>query len=80
MRIINDQIQGCYKDSKENLYIKYNNKMHITNDRKELHMGDIFCDLRDECFKIVESQDDLFEMSFIDPKLYHICEEVTVQN
>lgn len=76
MRNIDNQIQGYYKDSKENLYAKYNDKLYAVSSRKSFCLNDIFCDLRDEHIKIVESERDLVDMSFIAPELYIILEEV----
>ena len=80
MNIIDTLIQAYYKDSMENLYIKYDNKFYMFLNRKKFYMNDIFCDLRDEHFKIIESEQDLTNMSFIAPELYYILEEVTIQN
>lgn len=43
-------------------------------------MRDIFIDGRDYCFKVIENEHDLIDVSFMAPEMYYILEEVTVQN
>ena len=71
MKDITNKILTCYR---------YNGKFYTVSSRRNLRLNDIFLDGRDYGVKIIESIDDLSEMSFIDPELYIILEELTIQN
>lgn len=71
MKDITNHILTCYR---------YNGKFYTVSDRRSLRLNDIILDGRDYGVKIIESIDDLSEMSFIDPELYIILEETTIQN
>jgi hypothetical protein len=71
MKDITNKIVTCYR---------YNGKFYTISNRRGLRLNDMFLDGRDYGVKIIESIDDLSEMSFIDPELYVILEEFTVQN
>jgi hypothetical protein len=79
MQIITNNIQAYYRHD-EDLYMKYNDKLYFVSERKGFHVHDVFIDLRDENFKIIETEQDLTSMSFIAPELYYILEETTIQN
>lgn len=79
MRVIDNQVQGYY-EKHEDLYIRYNDKLYIVSNRKVFCTGDIFGDLRDGHIKIIESERDLIDASFMAPELYFILEKATVQN
>lgn len=55
---------------------KCDNKLYTLSGRKLLRINDIFIDLRDYQFKVIESVDDIVDMSFVDPELYIILKEV----
>ena len=59
---------------------QYNGKFYKIVERKGLRINDIFIDGRDYGVKIIESNKDLFDASFIAPELYCILEEETIQN
>lgn len=61
-------------------YYRYNGKFFTASQRKDFRINDVFIDGRDYGVKIVENSQDIFNLSFIDPELYMILEEVTVQN
>lgn len=71
MKIITDKIRMCYS---------YNGKFYKVSDRKTLRVNDIFLDCRDYGVKTIEDEQDIFDMSYVDPDLYVILEETTVQN
>jgi hypothetical protein len=71
MKIITHQIDTLYR---------YNNKFYKVSSRKNLFGGDIIIDGRDYNFKLMESSQDVFDMSFVAPELYVILEETTIQN
>lgn len=71
MKIITHQIDTLYR---------YNNKFYKVSSRSNLEVGDIVIDGRDYNFKIMESTQDVLDMSFVDPELYVILEETTIQN
>ena len=71
MKDITNKILTCYR---------YNGKFYTVSSCRNLRLNDIFLDGRDYGVKIIESIDDLSEMSFIDPELYIILEEATIQN
>lgn len=66
--------------SKTQSYYGYNGKFYTVSRRTDFRINDVFFDGRDYGIKIVETENDLFDMSFVDPELYVILEEVTVQN
>ena len=59
-------------------YYRYNGKFYIVTERKRFMIGDIFIDGRDYGVKIIDDEQDIFDMSFIDPELYVVLEEVTI--
>ena len=61
-------------------YYEYNGKFYTVSNRRNLRLNDMFIDGRDYGVKIIEAEKDLFSMSFVDPELYVILEEVTIQN
>lgn len=71
MKDITNKIVTCYR---------YNGNFYTISNRRSLRLNDMFLDGRDYGVKIIESIDDLSEMSFIDPELYVILEEFTIQN
>jgi hypothetical protein len=54
----------------------YDGKFYKTSKRKHFELGDIFMDGRDRQAKLIGTNHDIFDMSFIDPELYIILEEV----
>lgn len=66
--------------SKIQTYYRYNGKFYTVSNRKDFRMNDVFIDGRDYGVKIIASEHDLFDVSFMDPKLYVILEEATVQD
>lgn len=71
MKDITSDVFTCYR---------HNGKFYTISNRRGLRLNDMFLDGRDYGVKIIESIDDLSEMSFINPELYVILEEFTVQN
>jgi hypothetical protein len=71
MKIITHQIDTLYR---------YNGKFYKVSNRNTIAGGDIIIDGRDYNFKLIESNQDVFDMSFVDPALYVILEETTIQN
>ena len=71
MRNINNQMQTYYR---------YNEKFYAISDRKAFRINDIFIDGRDYSVKVIETEDDLINVSYMAPELYCILEEATVQN
>ncbi len=71
MRIINTSMQ---------VYYKLNDKFFMASDRKGFRMNDIFIDGRDYCIKMIDSDKDLIDVSYMAPELYVILEEATVQD
>lgn len=61
-------------------YYGYNGKFYIVSDRKSFRMNDIFIDGRDYGVKIIESEQDLINVSYMAPELYVILKEATIQN
>lgn len=61
-------------------YYRYNGKFYKVSDDKEFFGGDIFLDCRDYSAKLIQTELDKFDLSFIAPELYVILEEVTIQN
>jgi len=59
---------------------KCDNKLYTLSGRKLLRINDIFIDLRDYQLKVIESVDDIVDMSFVDPELYIILKEVKENN
>ena len=54
---------------------KCENKFYTLSDRKSLQINDLFFDIRDCQYKIIESQNNIVDMSFVAPELYIILEE-----
>lgn len=61
-------------------YYKYDGKFYYVSDRKNLRINDVFIDGRDYGVKVIESEQDIFDMAFVDPELYVILKETTIQN
>ena len=61
-------------------YYRYDGKFYIPSKRTALIVNDIFFDGRDYSIKMIESIDDLSEMSFVAPELYCILEQTTIQD
>lgn len=57
-------------------FYKCENKFYTLSDRKHFQINDLFFDIRDCRYKIIESNHDIFDMSFVDPELYIILEEI----
>lgn len=55
---------------------KCDNKFYTYSERKHFKINDLFFDLRDYQFKVIESNHDIFDMSYVAPELYLILEEV----
>lgn len=68
------------KDITNNIqtYYRYNGKFYTRSDRKDFRLGDIFIDGRDYGVKVIESEQDIFDMAFTAPELYVILEEATM--
>jgi hypothetical protein len=66
MKIITHQIDTLYR---------YNNKFYKVSSRRILEVGDIIIDGRDYNFKLMESNQDILDMSSVAPELYVILEE-----
>lgn len=71
MKIVTDDIRTYYK---------YNGKLYKASFRKTLRINDVFLDCRDYDVKIIDSEQDIIEMSYVAPELYIILEEITTQN
>ena len=56
----------------------YNGIFYTQSKRKHFCINDIFIDIRDCCTKMIETEKDLFSMSFVDPELYVILEKTIV--
>ena len=56
---------------------KCDNKFYTLSDRKSFVINDLFFDIRDCQYKIIESHDDIVSMSYVAPELYVILEETT---
>lgn len=56
---------------------KCGNKFYTYSERKNLEINDLFIDLRDCQFKVIESNHDIWDMSYVAPELYIIMDEVT---
>ena len=69
-----------YITNQINTYYMYDGKFYKCSERKHFELGDIFFDGRDYQCKLIGTNHDLFDMSFVAPELYCILEEVTVQN
>lgn len=69
MKIITHQIDTLYR---------HDGKFYKTSNKDYIDVGDILIDGRDYNFKLMESNQDLFDMSFVAPELYVILEEVTM--
>ena len=59
-----------------NTYYRYDGKFYVTSKRKHFELGDIFFDSRDYQVKMIGTNHDIFDMSFVAPELYIILEEV----
>lgn len=55
---------------------KCDNKFYTYSERKHFEINDLFIDLRDYQYKVIESNDDIVDMAFVAPELYIILEEV----
>lgn len=71
MKIITNQTRTIYK---------YSGKYYQVSNKDKLDIMDIIIDGRDYNFKLIESNHDIFDMSFVAPELYCILEEVTMQD
>ncbi len=71
MKIITHQTNTLYR---------YNNKFYKASSRSVLEVGDIIIDGRDYSFKLMESTQDVWDMSYVALELYCILEETTIQN
>jgi hypothetical protein len=67
MKIITGQVDTLYK---------YDNKFYKASNKNRLEINDVFIDGRDYNFKLVESNHDVWDMSYVAPELYCILEEV----
>lgn len=61
-------------------YYEYNGKFYKVSERKNFRIGDVFIDGRDYGVKIIESEQDILDVSFMAPELYVILEEATILN
>lgn len=66
--------------SKTQSYYRYNGKFYSVSQHTNLRINDVFFDGRNYAVKMIENEQDLVDMSFVDPELYVILEEATVQN
>lgn len=71
MRDVTNKIKTLYR---------YNGKFYSISDRKNFRINDIFIDGRDYAVKIIEDEQDLFDLAYMAPELYVILEELTIQN
>lgn len=55
---------------------KCDNKFYTPSERKFFKINDLFFDIRDCQYKVIESHNDIIGMSFVDSELYIILEEV----
>ena len=55
---------------------KCDNKFYTLSERKHFEINDLFIDLRDYQYKVIESNNDIVDMSFVAPELYIILEEI----
>lgn len=58
------------------VFYKCDNKFYTLSDRKIFAINDLFFDIRDCRYKIIESNKDILDMSYVAPELYIILEEV----
>ena len=63
----------------QNYYI-YNGKFYIISERKTFKLNDVFLDVRDYFFKVIEDDEDLTSIASLAPELYVILEETTIQD
>lgn len=61
-------------------FYKYNGKFYSPSKRTQFKLGDIFVDFRDGNMKIIETDADLIDVSYMAPEMYFIIEESTIQN
>lgn len=61
-------------------YYRYNGKFYTVSSRKDFRLNDIFLDGRDYGVKMVETENDLINATYIAPELYVILKEVTIEN
>lgn len=66
--------------SNPKVFYKCDNKLYTLSDRKHFEINDLFFDIRDCQYKIIESYDDIVSMSYVAPELYIILEEVKEMN
>ena len=71
MKIISQDVRTFYK---------YDGKYYCPSERKSFALNDIFVDFRDGNMKMVQSNKDLVDTSFMAPEWYYIVEEATIQN
>lgn len=71
MKIITHQIDTLYR---------HDGQLYKASKKSHIDVGDVIIDGRDYNFKLIESNQDVFDMSFVDPALYVILEETTIQN
>ena len=62
--------------SNPKVFYKCDNKFYTLSDRKHFEINDLFFDIRDCQYKIIESYDDIVSMSYVAPDLYIILEEI----
>ena len=66
--------------NKTQSYYRYNGNFYTVSRRTNLRINDVFFDGRNYTVKMIENEQDLFDMSFVNPELYIILEEVTILN
>lgn len=64
--------------NKTESYYRYNGKFYTVSRRTDFRINDVFFDGRNYSIKIIETEEDLMNASFIAPELYVILEETTI--
>lgn len=63
--------------NKTESYYRYNGKFYAVSQRTDFRINDVFFDGRNYSIKLIETEQDLIDMSFVAPELYVILEETT---
>jgi hypothetical protein len=71
MKIITHQVETLYR---------YNGKFYKVSSKRMLEVGDVVIDGRDYNFKVMESNQDVMDMSYVAPELYCVLDETAIQN
>ena len=64
--------------NKTESYYRYDGKFYTVSRRTDFRINDVFFDGRNYSIKIIETEEDLINASYIAPELYVILEEATI--